>query len=200
MSLRWRWLSASCAGALACSATSGAPAPASQRARLPSGIAARVGSDEVALATVARIARAQGVPLALARDRAVSDALFAQAARSVFASGSVVPVSERSAAARALLETLKAEAHARGPGSDAEVAVLTDRHWQELDRPPSVRTTHAVVRVENPASDAKARALAERIRRRGARHHRSGRFHGRGAHGPAPRNRRANRTLARRHR
>jgi parvulin-like peptidyl-prolyl isomerase len=142
----------------------GAPAPLAQRSRLPQGVVAKVGSEEIALTTVARIAAAQGVTAALARDRAVSDALFATAARVKFEGTSVVPVAERGALARALLEGFKADAISRGPASDAEVAELTAHRWQELDRPESVRTTHAVVKIDSPASDAKARAIADHIR------------------------------------
>jgi hypothetical protein len=163
MKRRWRWLCATCAGALACS-SGGAPSPTVQHARLPTGVAAQVDSDPISLTTVSRIASAQGVSAAVARERAVSDALFAAAARSAFADTSVVPVAERGAWARALLETLKADAIAHGPASDAEVAELTARRWQELDRPETVRTTHAVVKVDDPATDVKARALAQRIR------------------------------------
>jgi hypothetical protein len=157
-------LCAWCTGALVCSCHDVAPTPGAERARLPQGVAAKVGSEEVALATVARIAGAQGISPALARDRAVSDAVFATAARARFEGTSVVPVAERGALARVLLEGIKADAINRGPASDAEVAELTARRWQELDRPESVRTTHAVVKVDNPASDAKARAVADHIR------------------------------------
>ncbi len=164
MTRGWRWLSACCAGALACSANGGAPAPLSQHAHLLAGIAAEVASDPIASSTVARIAQAQGVSLQKARDRAVSDALFAAEARSLFANGSVLAVAERSACARSVLEGFKAEALARGPATDPEIAEITAHRWQDFDRPASVRTTHALVRVDAPASDAKARAVAERIR------------------------------------
>ena len=116
------------------------------------------------MATVARIAAAQGVSAAVARDRALTDALFATAARAKFEGTSIVPVVERGALARAVLEGFKADAISRGPASDAEVAELTAHRWQELDRPESVRVTHAVVKIDGPASDAKARAIADHIR------------------------------------
>ncbi|MEP7053166.1 MAG: peptidylprolyl isomerase [Pseudomonadota bacterium] len=159
-----RWLCVSCVGALACSANGAAPAPLSQQAHLPAAVAAQVGSDPIALSTVARIAQVQGVSLQVARARAVSDALFAAAARSRLAERGLLPVAERSAFARAVLEGLKADALARGPATEAELTELTARRWQDFDRPPSSRTMHAVVLVDAPASDAKARAVAERIR------------------------------------
>ena len=137
--------------------------PASLHARLPSGVVARVGSDDISLETVQRITRAEGVPLRVARDRALSDALFATAARSGFQSRDRTPVLERAASARALLEALKSDALARGPVTDAEVAELTARRWRELDRPEAARTTHAVALLEKPADEAKARAVARQI-------------------------------------
>ncbi len=163
--MKRRWLSCACGvGGLVFACHSAAPSSATQRARLPRGVAAKVGAEQVSLETVARIAAAQGVSPALARARAVSDALFATAARARFEGTSIVPVVERGALARAVLEGFKADAISRGPASDAEVAELTAHRWQELDRPESVRATHAVVKIDGPASDAKARAIADHIR------------------------------------
>jgi hypothetical protein len=134
--------------------------PSQQYARLPVGVVAQVGSDEVALETVRRISVAQAVSPEQARARALTDALFAAGARSAYEGRAVVPVLERAAWAPALLEGLKDDALARGPASDAEVAELTAVRWRELDRPPSVRTTHAVALVEKAADEAEARAVA----------------------------------------
>jgi peptidyl-prolyl cis-trans isomerase C len=163
MSPRRCLLCAACVGALACSAQGSSPS-GTQRARLAHGVAARVGSEEVALETVARVVAAQGVSPAVARERAVSDAVFATAARAAFDGSSVVSVAERSVLARALLESLKADAIERGPATDAEVEELTAKRWQELDRPETVRITHAVVKAGASATDVEARALAVRIR------------------------------------
>lgn len=141
----------------------GSGAPASKQARLPPGVAAQVGADGITLDTIARIAHAQQVSPSVARERATSDALFAAGARATFEGTSVVPVVERAALARSLLERIQAEARASGPATDAELAELTAQHWQDLDRPESVRTTHAVAIVKTPADDAPARAVAERV-------------------------------------
>ncbi len=163
MSRRERLLCGALVLAAACSAgVDRHPVP--RHAQLPAGIAARVGSDDVALETVQRIAAAQAVSADAARDRAVTDALFAAGARSAYEGRGVVPVLERAAWARALLEGLKSDALARGPATDAEVAELTAVRWRELDRPESVRTTHAVALVEKAADEAEARAVAEHIR------------------------------------
>lgn len=134
--------------------------PASRHARLPSGVVARAAGEDISLETAQRIASAEGVSLPVARDRALSDALFATAARTTFQSRELAPVLERAAIARALLETLKNDATARGPVTDAEVAELTSRRWRELDRPEAARTSHAVALVEKPTDEAKARAVA----------------------------------------
>ncbi len=137
--------------------------PAPQRVQLPAGLAAKVGADEIALSTVASIARAQGLTLPAARELAARDAAFAAGARSAFAGGWIVPVVERGAWARALLETFKAEAAMRGPATDAEVTELTALRWQDFDRPETVRVAHAVAIVSKPEQDAAASAIAQRI-------------------------------------
>jgi len=129
-------------------------------ASLPAGVAASVGSELVYGDTVLRIARAQGVPRREARSRAVTDALFAAAARADAAQSSRVSSAERSVLARALLEQLRDAARVAGPPTDEEVQSFTDARWPELDRPPSVRTTHLVVLVKKPEDEAPARARA----------------------------------------
>ncbi len=144
--------------ASACSQRRTAPEPA--RAALPPGVAAFVGSEKVSLGTVARIAEAQGVPLAEARRRGVADALYAAGVRADPTKLALVNGAERGVLARALLERLRDDAHALGPPTDAEVRELTALHWPAIDRPPSAQTAHAVVLVKKPADDAPARALA----------------------------------------
>jgi hypothetical protein len=163
MSLRWAALGWAAASALCCSGPVDSAAPAPRRVRLPAGLAAKVGADEIALSTVTGIARAQGLPLPAARELAARDAVLAAGARLTFAGGPVVPVVERAAWARALLEAIKAEAAARGPASEAEISELSALYWQDFDRPETVRTTHAVAIVEKPEQDALARALAQQL-------------------------------------
>lgn len=152
---RASWLLA--LAALGCNAAT--EAPPTQDA-LPSGVAALVGGDAVSTATVERIASAQGLSLRAARDRAVTDALFAAAARADPGRAASVNQAERSALARSLLERLRHEAEAAGPPTDDEVRALTEERWPELDRPPSVAVTHAVVVVKSPADDARGHAVA----------------------------------------
>jgi hypothetical protein len=144
-------------------ATDSSARPVALQVHLPAGLAAKVGADEIALSTVAGIARAQKVSLPAARDLAARDAAFALDARVAFAGGSVVPVVERAARARALMEAFKAEAAALGPASDAEVSALSAQRWQDFDRPETVRTTHAVAIVAKPEQDGAARAIAQQV-------------------------------------
>ncbi len=150
-------------GALSCSSAADRGAPSSKQAQLAPGLAAQVGADGITLDTVTRIARAQRLSPVAARERATSDALFAAGARAAFEGTGVVPVLERAAFARRLLEHFQSEAEARGPATDAELAELTAAHWQDLDRPETVRTSHAVAIVKKPTEDAAARAVAQRI-------------------------------------
>ena len=165
MSRCWAALGWAAASALSCSGpVDGAqPVARAQSVHLPAGLAAQVGADPIALSTVVGIAHAQRLTLPAARELAVRDAAFAAGARSAFAGRAIVPVIERAAWARALLSGFKAEAAARGPATDAEVTELTALRWQDLDRPETVRTTHAVAIVAKPEQDAAAHAIAQRL-------------------------------------
>jgi peptidyl-prolyl cis-trans isomerase C len=120
-----------------------------------------VGSELVSSRSVRRIAQAQGVPPQRALELAIFDALFAEAARSSSAAGTV-PVIERAAVARGLLEQLGREATAAGPPTQAELGELAAARWLEIDRPDAVRTTHAIILNDQPARAVAARALAEK--------------------------------------
>jgi len=157
------WTAVSVQFACAGSDAQDASEPVPTQAHLPAGIAVKVGGDEIAMSTVAAIARAQNLSLPAARELAVRDAALAAGARAAFAHRSIVPVVERGAWARALLEQLKAEAVAQGAANDAEVAELTALRWQEFDRPETVRVSHAVAIVAKPEQDAAARAIAQHL-------------------------------------
>ena len=130
---------------------------------LPEGIAARVGNDDIPTSLVLAIAAAQKVEPRVARDHAISDALWAGHAREKL-SGSGHPESAvRSASAREVLEELRNEAIAQGPPTDAEVDELTLIRWQEVARPELARTIHAVVRAKTPDQVEKAKRVAERM-------------------------------------
>ena len=155
-------------GSLALLATLGCGehrAPIVATGPLPAGLAARAGDQDIGLASVARIARAQGVAPKQARERAISDALFAVAVRTNPSDAPRVAAAERSVLARAVVERLRDDAQALGPPTDEELRQATLQRWPELDRPPSVSTTHAVVLVKKPADDAPARELATALAR-----------------------------------
>jgi hypothetical protein len=155
-----RLLLATAACAFSCSAES-RPTPAS--GTLPPGIAARVGGDLIETATIARIANARGVDGSHARDLAIKDALFAAAARTNPDRAADVSVAERAILGRTLLETLRRRSENAGPPTDAEVSEMTAERWMDVDRPSSVRTTHAIVLVKSPNDAARARGVADEL-------------------------------------
>jgi hypothetical protein len=153
-------LAAACLVLLSCAPTHDAGLI---NAHLAPGVAARVADEDIPASTVQRIAEAQRVALQVARDRAVTDALFALAARDSLTDSGYSRVAERAARARAILAALKFDAEALGPPTDPEVEALTAERWQEFDRPETVRVTHAVVRVSSPAQEVAARLCAQRV-------------------------------------
>jgi peptidyl-prolyl cis-trans isomerase C len=135
--------------------------PSHVEGKLPPGVAAEVGRERVVSATVERVARTQGLPPSAAREAAISDALFAARAREL-EDPAALAVAERSALSRAFLEQVRREV-AAPPITDAEIEAVTKDRWPELDRPVTVRTTHALVRMKDNDDATKARAVAERL-------------------------------------
>jgi hypothetical protein len=137
------------------------------RGPLPVGVVARVGGQAIDVAEVARIARAQGVGAAEARDIAVRDTLLArEAAARGLSDTPEVRLSQEGEMARRVLQRILAEARATPP-TDAELSEASARRWLEIDRPEGFRTVHAVVRYtdkDDEAVKARGRALAEAIR------------------------------------
>lgn len=133
---------------------------------LPPGVVARVGGLRITAAEVSRIALAQGVGAAAARDAAVRDTLLARGAEaSGLADSSEAQLAWQSELARRLLRRMLAEARAT-PLTEAELRDAAARRWLEIDRPEGFRTVHAVVRFDPGDPDekkARARALAEAI-------------------------------------
>ncbi|HLM74626.1 MAG TPA: peptidylprolyl isomerase, partial [Polyangiaceae bacterium] len=143
--------------------SSDAPSRGSAGGPLAPSIAARVGSLEIPAETVARIAAAQDIEPARARDLAVRDALFASEAYDRELSAELsMRAALRGAHARALLRDLYAAAVRAGPVTDAELREATERRWFELERPTGSRTVHAVVRL-NERDDAARRKKASEI-------------------------------------
>ncbi|MCC6901549.1 MAG: hypothetical protein IT377_21435 [Polyangiaceae bacterium] len=148
--------------ALACGPEQSAPPPP-QVSALPEGVAARVADDDLPAELVRDVARAQGISLPQARERLISDALFAAHARQALRGTGLIESAERSVLARVMLEEIAKEAKDKGPPTDAEVEEVTALRWLDVARPALVRTTHAVVIDEAPQKSAKARRVAERI-------------------------------------
>ncbi|HEY4158670.1 MAG TPA: peptidylprolyl isomerase, partial [Polyangiaceae bacterium] len=153
-------LAAACLALLACARSHDAGLI---NAHFAPGVVARVADEDISASTVRGIAEAQHVAVRVARDRAITDALFALAARDSLTDSGYPRVAERAARARAILAALKFDAEALGPPTDAEVEALTAARWQEFDRPETVRVTHAVVRVSSPAQEVAARLCAQRV-------------------------------------
>lgn len=149
--------------ALAC-ASGEDPGRKAEHTALPDGVAARVGDEDIATSLVLEVARAQGTDLVQARERLVSDALFAAHARASLAGSGHVESAERSALGRALAEAIAKEAEGAGPPTDAEVEEVTALRWLDFARPPLVRTKHVVVLDDAPQKSEKARRVAKRIR------------------------------------
>jgi peptidyl-prolyl cis-trans isomerase C len=160
-----RWARVSAAAALLNSplscheASQSAPPVAS--AALPSGAVANVAGEIVSVETVQRIAQAKQLPARAASELAVTDALFAAHARSSLPTGRVAHA-EAAVLARALVEELRRAAE-RTPITTEERAAALDALWSEVDRPSTVRTTHAVVRLKDGADPKRAEALAQQI-------------------------------------
>jgi hypothetical protein len=121
--------------------------------------------DTVDDETIVRVARAQSVSREEARRAAVFDAVTAAAGREMQPTEWLERSVERAALARSLLADLRAEARRQGPPTDAEIGRITEERFWELDRPELRRTTHAVVRSKEATNEARARAVAEEIRR-----------------------------------
>lgn len=156
-----RVYAAALAAGLACSSPE-ATTSAAREAALPPGTVAQVGASEIAVATVAAVASAQGIAPRAALERVLADASFALGSRA--ASPTFVAASlERAALARSLLERLAERARQAGPPTADELHEIVRERWVELDRPEAVRVAHVVVIKSDTARAAAARRLAEKL-------------------------------------
>jgi len=131
---------------------------ANEQADLGGQIAARVGTEAIPLALVAKVSASQRVPADAALRVLIDDAIAADAARTR-GLDKKTPTSWRLRAARARFTSNKlfADAKTLGPPSDDEVRTLSAEYWRQVDRPPSVRTIHAIVKRPEKADAAKLR-------------------------------------------
>jgi peptidyl-prolyl cis-trans isomerase C len=153
--------------AAACGHGQGGAAPGPSSGALPEGVVARVGTSLITADTVQRIAAAQRIEPARARDIAVRDALLARGAEERGLAGAPeVRLSVDGELGRRVLRRILAEARA-APLTDEELDQAAKRKWLEVDRPEGLRTVHAVARFtakDDDAKKARARAVAEAIR------------------------------------
>jgi peptidyl-prolyl cis-trans isomerase C len=126
---------------------------------------ASVGADVISGTLVGRLAAERAVAPSAAVDMLIHDDLLAQgAALRGLDRRSDIAWELVAARARVFAERARADAHAAGPPTDAEVAALTEQHWRDVDRPEAVRVVHVVVRrPKDPARFAAAKDLAARI-------------------------------------
>lgn len=131
-------------------------------------VAARVGSVDLPVELVVSVATAQGLAPDEALRRLIDDAVSASGAsargldRSSPASWQLT-----TARARFLSSRLLTEARAAGPPTDDEIRRISDEHWVEVDRPPSVRVVHALALRPKAADEAllqRARVVASALR------------------------------------
>ncbi len=138
---------------------------AGETASLGGAIAARTGSEAIPLRLVQSVATQQGLEPRQALRGLVDDAVAADNARQR-GLDRVPPARWQLTAARARFtaDRVLVDAKAGGAPTDDEIRILSQLHWRSVDRPVSVRVVHAIVlRPKEPASFAKARALAERL-------------------------------------
>lgn len=160
-----RWSLAHCLLALSCCRAGGDAPPPEQSAALGGEVAARVGDQTIPLSVVATVADAQKISTREAVRRLADDEVAATAARRHDLERRQ-PTAWRLVAARARFtsDRILDEAKRGGPPTDDEVKSLSLRHWQEVDRPPTIGVIHVVVLHPKKAElVSQARALATAI-------------------------------------
>jgi peptidyl-prolyl cis-trans isomerase C len=147
---------------------------AEKNAALGGDVAARVGADAIPISLVAKVAADEKIAPHDALARLVDDAVAANAARARHLDAAP-PTGWLLTAARARIATekLMADARAAGPPTDAEIKVLSEQHWREVDRPPMAHVFHVVVcpitcdakpSARTPESRTHAREVATALR------------------------------------
>jgi peptidyl-prolyl cis-trans isomerase C len=152
-------------------ACSGNEPKKTENAALGGEVAGRAGAEVVSVELVKKVAIAQKIGAREAADRLLDDAVAADAARHRGLDRQD-PARWLLTAARARItaDRLFADARAKGPPTDAEVEALSEIHWREVDRPPSIQVVHTVVcpnacgRNRTPEATAHARQIAEALR------------------------------------
>jgi hypothetical protein len=139
--------------------------PSDEAASLGGAAFARVDQKPLDLGIVSRVAAAQGIPPREAAKKVIDDEIAAAAARH-HGLDRTTAVSWRldSARARITAERILEDAKRRGPPTDKEVEELSQKHWAQVDRPPTVRVMHAIILLPKDASLVpRARAAAREL-------------------------------------
>ncbi len=163
MIARTRWLLGCvgvCFGA-ACDAREAAPQV--EQGPLPRDIVARVGASDISGATVLRIAASRGLAPRAALEQGIEDAVLAEASRARLPEALTLAVA-RAAHSRAQLEALAQQAAASGEPSDDELREVFTERWIDLDRPVSVRVSHAVALLPKSGDREPVRRAAQALR------------------------------------
>lgn len=148
-----------------CGGERGAP-PEDRRAALGGEAVARVGGEAIPLSLVALVADAQRTTARDAAGKVIDDAIAASAARARGLDRQQ-PAAWRLVSARARMtsDRLFEEAKRKGPPTDEEVRLLSEKHWAGVDRPPSFHVIHAIaLRPKDEALSADARAVGAALR------------------------------------
>jgi parvulin-like peptidyl-prolyl isomerase len=115
---------------------------------------------------VASVASRSGTTAREAVESLVFDAVLAQGATERgLDQQSEVREARRSTRARLVADRIARDAAAMGPPTDAEVSMVADRHWRDVDLPEQARVVHVVVMTDtDPQKQKRARAVAENLR------------------------------------
>ncbi len=150
---------------IACGSTT-AP-PSLPPAEIGHGVVAACGSVAIDGALVSRVAGARNITANQATDDLIFDAAFAQGAVArALDRRTDVRAALRTVRARLVADRIAADAAAKGPPTDAEVARSTARHWRDVDIPETARAVHVVVLEDADAAKQKrAPAIAEELRK-----------------------------------
>jgi len=140
--------------ALACSPS---PPPAAH-ITLSGDAVAVVGDVKISRDLVARVAAAQHLSTRQALGSLTDDAIASQSARQRGLDHDPnVAWQSTAALGRVAADRIAANARAKGPPTDAELAVVTARRWREFDLPEHVRVVHAIV-MKKKGTDPKIAA------------------------------------------
>jgi peptidyl-prolyl cis-trans isomerase C len=138
--------------------------PSDTQAALGGSIAARVGDEAIPLSLVQAVADAQHLSAKDAARKIIDDAIAANSARKKgLDEKNPTSWTLRSTRARIASDRLHAAAAKAGPPTDEEVARLSEKHWAEVDRPPTVRVMHAIARAKRPDATAEAKQTGEQL-------------------------------------